>query len=119
MTFNEMKKILANSEELRVGIRRIWLKNKNLKFIYYVSPSVVSYDNLRNEAKAAISLLAIYDTKPEEVNICGHFDMYAEGKIHIGVNFTQMEINDPSWTVMSIPELVKLHKSVYEEVQKN
>lgn len=116
MTFNEMKSTLANAEELRVGIRKIWLRNKNLKFIYYVNPSVISSDKLRNEAKIVMNLMG--SDIPEEITICGHFDMYSEGKIHVGVNFTQMERNDPNWAVMTIPELLRLHKAVYEEVQK-
>ena len=117
MTYAEMRNTLANTKEPLVGIRKIWLRNKNLKFIYYVAPTTIASENLRNEAHNVISRLE--DFKPDEVMICGHFDMYAEGKIHVGVRFTQLETNDPHWAVMPVDELVRLQSAVYKEVQKH
>ena len=113
MNFYQAQEALISSNTPKVAVRKIWLSNKYLRFVYYVSPQTISIDKLRNEAHNIISQLD--DMKPTQIDIRGHFDLYCDGHIQTNHNFTQMEINDPQWLVLSIGELLELFKAQYKE----
>lgn len=76
--------------------RRVWPKGV---FIYLVKPSIIPYQNLRNEAKQVLAKTPA--NEDNTVLIGSHIDMRTQdGSIVIGWQFTTNDALAEDWEVM-------------------